>query len=887
MLSISTHHSCHEFWWTTVGILYFSVCKRNQSVRTFVRLLLFFDDLQFADKSAIELIESFMCNSQEFAGDIENLQFNKPVFVGTYREDEVDDTNNLQSFLTSMKESSHLIRLTDIHLETLSAAAVNEMVSETLRLPKRMTKSLAEVTISKTDGNPLFLRSFLNAMVEEGRVYYSLAKRRWVWDILALSEVGVDDGVAVLLARKLLRLPMNIQMALRIASCFGMQVEDWMIIDSNVLVNLDHAVYEGLMERFGSTFVFVHASVHSAAYNLIPDNERSAVHMKLGLEIIFNKSAKLDCVDGIVKNLPDSKVFAAIDQINRSRPISISNPAILRVLSKMNLRAGNACMEMSDFQSAQKNFLAGRAFMDTNNWVSDYGLMLALTNGLCLTSYVNGDSSTLVASVEEAMLHAQNHFEDKFVAYSVRVKLLVSRGCETEAIECVLNALKELGESFPQSSRDWSDLDDAKAAFFTTKLLLEGAGIDSILLCPIMADRRKILAMKLMNIVFLNLMLSSLPHTILISCRMISITMRYGVCDSSAFGFVAFAIASLSLMEDFEFSYRMGRLGIKLLEQIGTKSNSTFAARVTTFFTMFLNVLVDPFQATLDVLDNTYMNCMRKGDVDTAAQCASFHFHLGAMTGMNLCLLGSKYVQYYIILSRKKQQNHVMILNIVNSFVSSLLGSDEIVNRCTTGAAMSQDQRLRLALSKKKVVVARMIYFYQMQECFWKRDFDNAYVYAERHSCQKGPALLKRLLLIFYKGLMDFYFARSKGGQKWIDEGLKAVKEIRGWYDRYNWNYENKYFILMAEYCNTLGDLTKAIGFYEKAIESARNHRFPHEEGLSLELTGYFHLRLGDTSKGLSLIRESCIPYKAWGATVKVEKLEKFLSSDITACPIY
>mmetsp|Transcript_31 Transcript_31/g.63 ORF Transcript_31/g.63 Transcript_31/m.63 type:complete len:135 (+) Transcript_31:2-406(+) len=134
---------------------------------------------------------------------------------------------------------------------------------------------------------------------------------------------------------------------------------------------------------------------------------------------------------------------------------------------------------------------------------------------------------------------------------------------------------------------------------------------------------------------------------------------------------------------------------------------------------------------------------------------------------------------------------------------------------------------------------------------------------------------------------MDFYFARSKGGQKWIDEGLKAVKEIRGWYDRYNWNYENKYFILMAEYCNTLGDLTKAIGFYEKAIESARNHRFPHEEGLSLELTGYFHLRLGDTSKGLSLIRESCIPYKAWGATVKVEKLEKFLSSDITACPIY
>ncbi len=223
-----------------------------------------------------------------------------------------------------------------------------------------------------------------------------------------------------------------------------------------------------------------------------------------------------------------------------------------------------------------------------------------------------------------------------------------------------------------------------------------------------------------------------------------------------------------------------------------------------------------------------------------------------------------------------------MILNIVNSFVLAMLGADEKVHQYITGAAMSQDQRLHHALSKKKVVVARMIYFYQMLECFWKRDFDNAYIYAEMHSCQKGPAILKRLMLIFYKGLMDFYFARSKGEQKWIDEGLKSLKEIRSWYEKYNWNYENKYFLLLAEYYNTLGDLTKAVGYYDKAIESARKHRFPHEEGLSLELSGYFYLRLGDTDKGRSLIKESCVPYNAWGATVKVKLLEKFLSFEIT-----
>ncbi len=78
-----------------------------------------FDDLQFADKSAIELIESFMCNSQEFARDIEFLQCIMPVFIGTYRDNEVDDTNNLLSFLTSMKESPHFVRLTEIRLDSL------------------------------------------------------------------------------------------------------------------------------------------------------------------------------------------------------------------------------------------------------------------------------------------------------------------------------------------------------------------------------------------------------------------------------------------------------------------------------------------------------------------------------------------------------------------------------------------------------------------------------------------------------------------------------------------------------------------------------------------------------------------------------------------------
>jgi len=134
---------------------------------------------------------------------------------------------------------------------------------------------------------------------------------------------------------------------------------------------------------------------------------------------------------------------------------------------------------------------------------------------------------------------------------------------------------------------------------------------------------------------------------------------------------------------------------------------------------------------------------------------------------------------------------------------------------------------------------------------------------------------------------MAFYFARSKGEREWIDEGLKSVSALESWCKRYNWNYEIKYFILLAEYYSSLGDVKNSMEYYVKAIQLARNHRFHHEEGLSLELFGYFHLRLCDVCRGRELIRESCIPYNRWGGITKVKLLELFLSSDISSILIF
>ena len=192
---------------------------------------------------------------------------------------------------------------------------------------------------------------------------------------------------------------------------------------------------------------------------------------------------------------------------------------------------------------------------------------------------------------------------------------------------------------------------------------------------------------------------------------------------------------------------------------------------------------------------------------------------------------------------------------------------------------MNQDELLQHALFEKKIVVVRMIYFYRMYENFWMRNFELAYSYAEKHTFTKGPGQLKENMIFFYKGLMAFYFARESGKQKWIDEGEKSVDALKSWAENYKWNYENKYFLLLAEYHNSLRDCPKAEYFYMKAVESAHDHRFPHEKGLSLELLGYFYFQQGDIIQALKYMGEARVSYEVWGAVRKIQSLDAFIAT--------
>ena len=104
-------------------------------------VLLFFDDLHWADQTSLELMMALV-HQQVNEGSAHVL------FVGSYRSNEISHLDPLDTSLRQIKLLSSAT-LTEIPLNDLSCDEVNVMVSEALSYPRRLTKTLSALIHQK------------------------------------------------------------------------------------------------------------------------------------------------------------------------------------------------------------------------------------------------------------------------------------------------------------------------------------------------------------------------------------------------------------------------------------------------------------------------------------------------------------------------------------------------------------------------------------------------------------------------------------------------------------------------------------------------------------------------------------------------------------------
>jgi predicted ATPase len=145
---------------TKGDVNFFSLCdiiKRFMRVisATSLPVIMVLDDLQWSDSVSLGLVHAVL-SDRNGASCL--------FFVGCYRDNEVDQHHILHGFHNWLSASD--VPSSTIHLGGISQEDVLALVSDSLGMLPRLCLSLSQVIYRKTEGNPLFVQTFLRSLGE-------------------------------------------------------------------------------------------------------------------------------------------------------------------------------------------------------------------------------------------------------------------------------------------------------------------------------------------------------------------------------------------------------------------------------------------------------------------------------------------------------------------------------------------------------------------------------------------------------------------------------------------------------------------------------------------------------------------------------------------------
>ncbi|MFH0958355.1 MAG: serine/threonine-protein kinase PknK, partial [Pseudomonadota bacterium] len=525
-------------------------------------IVIFLDDIQWADTSSIKLLELLMTDS-----DTSYL-----FLIGAYRDNEVDSSHPL--FVTLEAFQKNHILINRIHLKPLRLEDVGELVADTLCCSNVDSEALADLVHQKTIGNPFFLKEFLQTLYQEKLIRFDFDQGAWQCDLESIRHHQIPNDVVDLMVRKIRKTPKVNQDLLKTAACIGTEFGIQLLSQAadvspqDVVMDLKPSVSEGLIYPVGDgykllelgipvqelemsvNYRFAHDRIQYAAYSLVPEQERPSIHQHIGQALLQKTFADPE----------GNTIFEAVNQMNLAISMVVSD-AERHELAKINLEAGKRARESGAYEAAFTYFQTGIRVLGDNCWHRDYDLTLALciegTGAAYLTTRFD-DVQELTSFVSR---HAQR-LEEKIPVYEMKIRALIALNDRAAAIQIALPLLAELGEKFPDNPSKGKVLAD----FVRTRLALSGRRIEAIEKQPKMSDQKKLGAMRIMETV-VSAAYSVVPNLFLLMLfRMARLSVRYGGTPQSAFVYAGYGLILCSIIGDIRQGHRFGELALKLIK---------------------------------------------------------------------------------------------------------------------------------------------------------------------------------------------------------------------------------------------------------------------------------------------------------------------------------
>ena len=357
-------------------------------------------------------------------------------------------------------------------------------------------------------------------------------------------------------------------------------------------------------------------------------------------------------------------------------------------------------------------------------------------------------------------------------------------------------------------------------------------------------------------------------------------------------------------IEDFDGGYYWGKISISVMKKAGAEK---LMPRVYYHMYGSISLFKQPFQGELESHNilfvhqlNTYSSnkyysaaCVEKhlecyeqgalvGEIEYAIVALYMHASQSLWTcGDNLLILQPKILTYIRRTLQHKQEVLARCLLVVYSLLLKLIGSEEDCYakfiHCSEADLLDVGNVSAQPSSRPgfRFVCQKHIFF-----SVYSGDMDAALQWWDMaEKCPRGlnPRYSVAVYAEFLYGLVALHFARvatEENDRDWAAKGEAAIKLMKRWSDSSEWNFVNKFHLMLAESYFAKGEEDKAIESYNESIEAAKAHRFLHEEGLANYKAARFHIHYGRKEEALMHFHQAKDCYERWGARSLVKNIQ-------------
>jgi PAS domain S-box-containing protein len=816
---------------------------------------LFLDDLQWLDAATLDLMEDLLTRS-----DVRRL-----MLIGAYRDNEVNSSHPLMRKLEAIRQAGAIVH--DIVLAPLARGDVRQLVADSLHCELERAESLGELIHDKTAGNPFFAIQFFSALAEESLLTFDYGEGQWSWDLNRIHAKRYTDNIVELMVGKLNRLPIETVKALQQLACLGNSADFAMLRmvyqDSNEEMHgqLWEAVRMGLIFRSEDSYRFLHDRVQEAAYALIPQELRAEAHLRIGMLMASH----------IPSNKLEEGVFEIVNQLNRGSHL-ITSIAEHERIAELNLIAGRRAKTSTAYTSALKYLHAGRGLLTDETWNRNFDLIFSIEYLLAACELFTAD---MAAAENRLSMLAERAKSVHDIALVTRLRLTLYT-----ALDRSDRAVEVFIEYQSGHSKDWSPHptdEEVSREYGQIWSLVGTRQIEELVDLPLIANPDLLDVLDVFTEIVVPAMFTDENLLALVICRMVNLGLEHGNSDASCFAYVWLGMLAGFHFGNYQAGFRFGKLGYDLAEKRGLHR---YQARSYLCFGNMVIPWSKHVKTGRELVRRAFDAANRIGDLTFAAYSCN---HLNT----NLLATGDPLAE----VQREAETGLEFASNIPFGIVIDVISTQLALVRTLRGLTPKfgsfsdghfDEFQFECHLSdNSSLLTAKCFYWIRiLQARFFAGDYPSAIQasLSAKELLWTSPSYFEVAEYHFYSALSRaraFDFATEDSREQHVEALADHHRQLEIWAENCPENFENRAALVGAEIARIEGRELDAERLYEKAIRSARENDFVHNEALANELAARFYAARDFETISHAYLQNARYCYLCWGADGKVRQLER------------